>query len=257
MSIWSTPGLKQVRQSAFLNTRFRIGYGAYWGCFPSRSAAESFLSKPKRATYDSDRVVTINLETFQAVHPFDWPVMFFLQRFHQERQLKVVTDFGGHVGVKYHAYRNAMPLPPGIAWQVVDVPAICREGRRRIRPDDAGLSYHESLDTAADCDVLLCSGSLQYSDRFVDQIVADMRTAPRMIIINKVSVSDQDFYTLESFDRERMPHRVVTDGYLTKVREGLGYEKLNQWDIPGRRFKVPHQTGELRAGMIGQAWIRA
>lgn len=76
MSIWSWPGLKQVRQSAFLNTRLRIGYGQFWGCFDSRSIAEEFLAKSKIVTYDSDGVVDINIETFQAVHlfGFSWQV---------------------------------------------------------------------------------------------------------------------------------------------------------------------------------------
>ena len=256
MSIWSWPGLKQVRQSAFLNTQLRIGYGQFWGCFDSRSIAEEFLAKSKIVTYDSDGVVDINIETFQAVHLFDWPVMFFFQKLHSERKLKVVTDFGGHVGAKYYAYRNVIPLPSDIKWQVVDVPAICKKGRQTIKQGDVGLSYHENIYSTESCDVLLCSGSLQYSDKFVDQVVKELPSYPEIIIINRMSVSNRSFYTLEAFNKKRMLHRVVTDRYLSEALEGIGYKKLNQWDIPHRNFTVQHQKGKQDVEMIGQIWVR-
>lgn len=255
--IWSIPVLKQARRSDLLNDLFRIGYGRHWGCFETRQAALAFLAGRPRADYDDDEIVQINLEKFKEVQVFDWPVMFFLERLIKEGSLAAVTDFGGHVGVKYYAYSGYLTYPEGLLWQVVDVPAVCREGVAR-RPDWASaLRFHETVGETVPCDLLLCSGSLQYAELSLKQIVAQLTRPPPLIIVNKVALARSGgFFTLESFGRGRMPYRVFGEGEFADFRDSLGYTLQARWDIPDRNFEVPSRQGTRSVCVVGEAWMR-
>lgn len=217
--------------------------------------AENFLSKSKRAHYDSPEIVEVNLELFRHVHLFDWPVLYALQRLAAEGKLKSVVDFGGHVGAKYYAYRSVMDFPWDLKWQVVDVPAVCAEGSRRLKPEDSNLSYSEDIGKIDACDVLFCSGSLQYSDEHLFRLLAEIPLRPQVIILNKVAVSDDMFYTLESFEIGRMPYKIVTQDYLDDVRRQFDYRKSIQWSIPEMNFTVPHKGGKSAVRMMGEIWV--
>jgi putative methyltransferase (TIGR04325 family) len=165
-----------------------------------------------------------------------------------------VTDFGGHLGVKYHAYRPLLDLPDDLRWQVVDVPAVCREGRRRVG-GKGPLTFHEDAKASAPCDVLICSGVLQYVEMPVDTIVDQLPSKPPAILLNKVAVTEGDsFFTLETFGTGRMPYRVASSSELTKARERLGYKLLSRWEIPHRAFTVSAARGRHSVKMIGEAW---
>lgn len=256
-SIWSMPILRQARRSGLLNDLFRIGYGRHWGCFETKAAAIAFLAGRPRADYDDDEIVQVNLEKFKEVQTFDWPVMFFIDRLIRAGELSAVTDFGGHVGVKYYAYGTYLTYPEGLRWQVVDVPAVCREGIAQRPGWASALSFHETLGETTPCEVLFCSGSLQYADLSLEQIVSQLPQPPRTIILNKVALAPSSgFFTLESFGRGRMPYRVFGEGELVEFRNALGYALLARWDIPDRNFVVPGRSGARAVKVVGEAWLR-
>jgi putative methyltransferase (TIGR04325 family) len=253
---WRLPGLKQVRRSGPVNALFRLGYGPHWGRFATREEAVAFLRPSGRVTYDNEAIVPINLESFCQTHLFDWPVLFALEQMLSRGQLATVTDYGGHVGAKYRAYRRHLDFPDDLRWQVVEVPAMVREGRRRAAAEGlAALSFHEDASTTAPCDVLLCSGVLQYLDRDIADLVTALPARPRRIILNKVALVEGDgFYTLESFGIGRMPYRIMGRSQLERAREALGYEVVAQWDIPSRNHVIPSARRTDQITMIGESW---
>jgi len=254
--VWRLPVLKQLRRSGRLNQLLRLGYDAHWGHFSSRKDAESFLRPSRKITYNNEDIAQINIESFSQTHLFDWPVMFFLQRLANEGKLSVVTDLGGHVGVKYLAFRPHMNFPQDLVWQVVDTPAICKEGRRRQSADTQALRFHEKAEDTQPCSVLICSGVLPYLDMPLEQAVRDLPAPPRTIILNKVAVTQgEGFYTLESFGGPgRMPFKITTVAEIERIRKRLGYKLLSHWDIPHRAFKVASAKGTHAVHMVGQAW---
>ncbi|MBR0646530.1 methyltransferase, TIGR04325 family [Plastoroseomonas hellenica] len=255
--LWSLPGLSRIRRSGRLNALLGRSHGSHWGRFPTREAAAAYMRPSAQLDYDDDRVVDMNVESFSRIHLFDWPVMFHLQRMIARGELRRVTDFGGHVGVKYLAYRDALGFPDDLVWQVVDVPAMCRAGRRRSA-DIPQLRFHEALEDTMPSDVLLCSGSLQYVDAPLDQILARLPAPPPVILLNKVSVTEAaGFFTLESFGLGRMPHHVVALRELDMLRQRCGYELEARWDIPDREFEVQAADGRQTVQMIGEVWRRA
>ncbi|HEY4253622.1 MAG TPA: methyltransferase, TIGR04325 family [Roseomonas sp.] len=253
-SLLRLPGLKQLRASGRLNALLRLCHGSYWGMFPTREAALAYRRPSAKVAYDDDRIVPINLDVFSRIHLFDWPLLFHLEQMIKRRALRRVTDFGGHVGVKYHAYRQAMQFPDDLLWQVVDVPAMCQEGRRRAA-DLPQLRFHENLDETLPADVLICSGSLQYVGAGLDEILARSPAPPPRILLNKVAVTDeQDFFTLESFGIGRMPYQVMALPTLDALRERCGYVLERRWELPDRNFTVQAPGGRQLVQMIGEAW---
>lgn len=201
-------------------------------------------------------MAVMNVEAFSTVHSFDWPVMFFMMDLKRRGRLTTVTDLGGHLGVKYHAFRKFLDLPKDTSWQVVDVPAVCKEGRRRQRSGETSLQYFEDSEKTAPCDVLLCSGVLQYLDYSLAEAVARLPSRPRLILLNKVAISKGSaFYTLESLGRARIPYHVTTIADLDRAREALGYRLLSRWSIPDRTAEAATAKGKQLIESIGEAWI--
>ncbi|MET0547016.1 MAG: methyltransferase, TIGR04325 family [Caulobacterales bacterium] len=255
LSPWKLPVLKQLRQCGWLNEKLRLGFGPYWGMFPSRGEAEQFLRPDRRASPDDDELAEMNADIFSTVHPFDWPMLFFLGQMQKRERLKTITDFGGHVGVKYHAYKTQMAFPPDFLWQVVDIPAVCKAGRRRQGDDKTNLVYHENLKDTAPCDVLICSGVVQYLDHSLSDVIKRLPQRAGMVLLNKVAVTEGPaFYTLESLGFVRVPYLVTTIPALDAIREEHGYRLLARWEIPDRVFTIAHQRGHRNMRMIGEAW---
>jgi putative methyltransferase (TIGR04325 family) len=255
--LWNLPGLRRIRSSGRLNAWLGRSHGSHWGRFPTREAAAAYMPIKAQIDYDDDRIVEMNVESFSRVHLFDWPVMFHLQRLIAGGGLRRVTDFGGHVGVKYLAYRDTLRFPVDMIWQVVDVPAMCRAGRRRS-VDTPQLRFHEALEDTQPSDVLLCSGSLQYVEEPLDRLLARLPAPPPTIVINKISVTEaESFFTLESFGLGRMPHQVLSQAELDALRQRCGYGLETHWDIPDREFEVLAADGRRPVRMIGEVWRRA
>ncbi len=254
-TIWKLPGLGQLHQSGIANTLFRKGKAPYWGRFKTSRDAIDTLPVSRRGSFDNELMASRNIETFSSIHLFDWPVMFFLQKQMEESHLRVVTDFGGHIGVKFYAYRKLLNFPADLTWQVVDVPAMVREGRRRLPPDVHALQFFERAEETVACDVLLCSGVLQYVDATVEEIVVRLPRKPRWIVLNKVNISQgETYFTLEDHGRYTLPFRVIAPKELEQARNRLGYTLTASWTIPYRDIVVHSSQGTDLTPMIGEAW---
>jgi putative methyltransferase (TIGR04325 family) len=93
----------------------------------------------------------------------DYPLLYLLRRILAPDS--VVFDFGGHVGVSYHAWRGYLEYGPALRWIVHDLPAVTRAGEliARERPSP-GLGFTNDLGAARDATFFLAAGSLQFVD---------------------------------------------------------------------------------------------
>ncbi len=254
--LFKLPGLKQLKASSVARSLLSGKIGPYRGRFKSSQEATESLPAARRSTYDNDEFVSINVESFSQVHSFDWPVLFFLQRLIHERALRVVTDFGGHVGVKFYAYRGLLDFPEDLRWQVVEVPAMVREGRRRVPAGVTSLEFFERLEETTACDVLICSGALQYAGVPLTELVERAPQKPKVVVLNKVPVSSRgaDFFTLERFGATAIPNHIFSAEMLDEARLRLGYTLAASWTIPDRDFAVLSSWSATWVGMVGQIW---
>lgn len=252
---WTLPGVTRIRRSRYLNTLLRRGHGSHWGRFATYEEAAAYLPASRRVGYDCPEIVRVNMETLSQIHLSDWPVLFFLQRA-IDAGLRSMVDFGGHVGVKYAAFKRHIDLGPEFKWQVMDVPAVCAEGRNQSGAAHEHLSFHEDVADIASCDILLCSGALQYARLSLSDLVAGLPTRPRLILVNKVGVVDGDgFFTLEDFGYGRMPYQVFPRDHFPGLLDTLGYDRVGQWTIPDREFAVRSARGDEWVSQFGGAWM--
>ena len=254
-NVSTLPGYRQLRQSGMLDFIAGKEFGHYRGRFKTSLEARNSLPVSRRATYDNEALVSIGVESYSTIHLFDWPVLGFLQKLMSHNQLRVVTDFGGHIGVKFYAFQGMLDFPKDFRWQVVEVPAMVREGRRRVPPGVNSLAFFERLEETAPCDVLLCSGSLQYVDSTIEEIIDRLPQRPSMVFVNKVPVSkERGFFTVETFVKS-LPCHIFGPNELEKARRNLGYKLAANWPIPHRDFVVLSSKGMEKVQMVGEAWM--
>ena len=91
-------GVARLRQHSPRPTRFA-------GDFPSVEAARLSLSAQQLAGYDHDAVVDVSFELMTRVALWDYPVIYWLRRLGG-----AVLDAGGHMGTKYIAFADKLPL---------------------------------------------------------------------------------------------------------------------------------------------------
>lgn len=232
------------------------GLGSYWGRFETREDAVAFLPEHLRSTYDNPKIVDLNVDVFRSVNLFDWPVLFYLQQMIGNGLLTSLTDFGGHVGVKYEAYCPLLDFPSGFAWQVVEVPSMVAAGRKRAGSDHPSLKFFERPEDTCPCDVLLCSGVLQYSPLTIDEIINRLPRRPKMVILSRVAVHDiESFFTIENFIDVKIPSRVFGAADIEQFREKAGYTRCIRWPIPYRDFEIPFERSVSTVNMIGEVWL--
>ena len=256
-NVWKTPGFKQLRQSPRINALLGTGYGTHWGLFTSSQEAQEYLRASIRSTYNNDAIVKFNIDQYYGIKIYDWPVLFFLQDLLTRNELRTVTDFGGHVGVKFYAYRELLGFPADFQWQVFDLPAMIAEGRRRLPPEEHALRFFDDLESTRPSDVMIFSGVLQYLDSSIQEMLDRLPSRPSMIILNKVAVHDtESFYTLENYGNHWLAYHVVTLKDLEESRTALGYELVSSWTVP-REITVNSARGRRTVRTIGQVWRRS
>jgi putative methyltransferase (TIGR04325 family) len=254
-SLKSLPVIAPLAAAAYRYAFFRRNRGRFFGVFDSAEAARRAAERT-RTSYDDPSIVDINLRSFLALHLFDWPVLHHLYRAVRESGVQSLVDFGGHVGVKYYAMREHLPLEPAFRWQVVEVPAMVAEGRRRqAELGIEQLAFHETIEQAGPAQLLLCSGALQYCGVGLAELIGRMRERPSVVIVNKLPVSDRGgFFTLESFGDPKLPYHVLDRADHRRSMEQAGFHLASEWRLPERDFSVPYSSPTRSAQLLGEVW---
>lgn len=235
-------GLVRLRAAAGRTPRFS-------GAFSTREAALSAVRDVQRAGYDSETVADVSFAEMCEVAPWDYPVMFWLDRL-LPREGRVI-DAGGHLGTKFIAFRPYIPLDH-VSWTVQDLPGIVRAAKKM---QEAGripqeIAFADSLSGLGGPDVLLASGLMQYLDRPLAQMLADLDAPPRHIVLNKVALRDgPPLFTLERIGAQQVPYQIRDRAAWLAELEATGYRLRDSWDIPelGHVITTHPWTGRSRS----------
>lgn len=206
------------------------------GAFATRADALASLPTSQRAAYDRDDVAEVAYDVMTQVAPWDYPVLFWLDRCVAQTASRPVSvlDAGGHLGTKYSAFSNHLPMER-FDWHVWDLPAILRAGRAWQTDGrlPTGILFADTPGDPGPVDVLLASGLMQYIDRSLGDLLAEMAAPPRWIILNKVAVRQQGaIVTLEQIGPARVPYQIRDAVAWSTELQGLGYEMRDSWTIP-------------------------
>jgi putative methyltransferase (TIGR04325 family) len=235
------PGMTSLRRRLY-DRRVRTSAAwRFWGVFASReeaaARAKAFGTRP--TGYDTSGMADRGRELYERMHSFDYPALLWLLR-GLEDGCRTVVDLGGHLGVKYRAYRRLWDLPSDLRWIVCETPDVV-EASRKLAPEDVppGLSFTVDRSCLADADVLFASGVLQYLDDSLPAILGALPRKPRHLVLNKVPLSDgPEIWTIQNAEALVTYHIMNRERFL-EAMAGLGYRLLDSWTVSAYGARIP------------------
>lgn len=229
----------------------------FMGSFDSFAAAEANAPPGKAVSYD-DAEAAKTLYSHQ-LYFYDYPALFWIQRSLGDG-LRSVFDLGGHVGIKYYAFRRVLDCPTDLRWTVCDLPGVVATGRELAieRGSPPQLGFCTDFREASGCDVLYASGSLQYLPTTITEILAALPVKPRRIILNTTAVHpDRTIFTLNSVGFAVCPYRIERHDDLMAELAGAGYKRRDAWRNEGKPIEVPFVDGGDKPYYAGCCFDRA
>ncbi|MEJ7688645.1 MAG: TIGR04325 family methyltransferase [Variovorax sp.] len=232
-----------VRESAY-RRRFidNCNENLFMGSFDSFAAAQAGAPPEKPVGYDHPPAVA--LYSHQLAF-YDYPGLFWIGH-SLEDGMRGIFDLGGHLGIKYYAFRRLLGYPIDLRWTVCDVPTMVKAGRDLAlqRNVSAQLGFTTNFADASGCDVLYASGSLQYLPMRISEIIAALPVRPRRIVLNTTAVHpDRTLYTLNSIGFAICPYRIQQHDQLIAELAASGYKRRDAWRNEGKRIEVPFVEG--------------
>jgi putative methyltransferase (TIGR04325 family) len=212
----------------------------YCGHYASYAQALASIDPDRRAGYDNSESGALYRDRIRRVFPSDYPAMFWLERAFAAGARRVL-DVGGHVGIAYYAYQRYVPFPPDVAWQVLDVPAVVAAGREFAQENDPArrLRFIDSFAAADACDLLFASGSLQYLEPTLAELLATMAKPPARVIVNLLPLhASTSFFTVQGIPSATSPYRITREGEFLADMRALGYKVLDRWDNAEKACRV-------------------
>ena len=213
----------------------------FYGVFDSADAAARSAPSTRPLGYDNEASTTLYDFHLVRVFAYDYPVLYWLRRSFDDG-LSQVIDIGGHIGIKYYAFRRYLDYPPGFHWQVCDVPSVAARGREvaASRDPQRRLSFVSTPSDARPGDLLLLSGSLQYLPLSIGELLGALSAAPRRIIVNITPIHpERTFFTLNSIGTAFCPYRVVSEADALAQFAAHGYKPVDRWECPGKPMNIP------------------
>jgi len=238
-SLLQFPARESAYKRKFLNN---TDENLFMGSFESFAAAEAGAPSSKAVGY-------ANADAGELYSPqiyfYDYPGLFWLGR-SIDAGLTRVFDLGGHVGIKYYAFRRVLSYPSTLRWTVCDVPGVVESGRAMAVKREATqqLGFTTDYHDASGCDVLYVSGSLQYLPVRMDTILSELAVKPRRIVMNTTAVHpERTIYTLNSIGIAVCPYRIQHHDELLADLSRSGYRKRDVSRNEGKPIEVPFVEG--------------
>ena len=204
----------------------------FLGAYLSYEEAMEAAARRGAAGYDHEDVAEVSFDEMCEVAPWDYPVLFWMRRLSDD--VTSVIDAGGHMGTKFRAFRDLLPVSDDLQWIIYDLPAIVRAGRRRAEADRlVGLRFVDRLEAASVADLFLASGLLQYLDVPLSVLLGRLQRLPSHLIVNKVALrGGESVVTLEQIGNARVPYQIRNEAGFLRDVECLGYRLVDRWTIP-------------------------
>ena len=177
----------------------------FLGSFESFAAAEANAPPSKAVGYDHAEAAGLYSPQ---IYFYDYPGLFWLGR-SIDAGLTRVFDLGGHIGIKYYAFRRVLSYPDSLRWTVCDVPSVIEQGRVAVVVGESELA-----------------------------------AKPRRIVLNTTAVHpERTLYTLNSIGVAVCPYRIEHHEGLLATLTQAGYKRRDVWRNEGKPIEVPFVSG--------------
>lgn len=235
--------LKALYERRFVREKPRTNL--YRGVFPTFADALANVPSSRPLGYDHAATAAMYRDRTRRVYISDYPLLFWMRTLF-ESGCASVFDLGGHIGIGYYAYQRYLRYPPALRWLVHDVPAVITSGREWADQNDPErrLAFTSRREDAEGMDLLFASGSLQYLDYTLADLLAPMARRPAHLLINLLPVHmSLSYFTVQNMGAAYCPYRISAEpAFLGGLRE-LGYVLKDRWENPDRRCEIPHHRG--------------
>ena len=215
----------------------------FMGSFENLASARASAPPSKLVGYDNAESA-LSLYSHQ-IYFYDYPALFWLGQSLDTGYTRIF-DLGGHIGVKYYAFRRVLHYPEALQWTVCDVPSVVQAGMETAlqRKVTHQLAFTTDLGDASGCDVLYASGSLQYLPERIGEIIGLFKLKPKRIILNITAVHPEyTIYTLNSIGFAVCPYRIQQHDELLSELRLCGYKRRDSWRNEGKTIKIPFVRG--------------
>jgi putative methyltransferase (TIGR04325 family) len=218
-----------------------IGYEGWRYCHGvHRSFAESRAAIPSRRKVGFDNLESADLyaQELDRVKPSDYAAFFWLRPLLPE--IRRVFDFGGNKGWAYYAFRRYLTFPEDFSWTVYDVPAVVSAGQKLAPSRNAShLAFTTSFSVAEGCDLFYTSGTLQFVEQELAELLSSLKSLPPHLLINRVPLSAKPtYFTVHDFGPGCCPYRIANHEEFCKSLKSLNYEIVDSWPCAESWCKV-------------------
>ncbi|MDX2505743.1 MAG: amino acid adenylation domain-containing protein, partial [Gammaproteobacteria bacterium] len=236
---------EQKEYEAYFSTT--TGNNLFRGVYPDIKTALSTAPDTKDTGYDHTETAKMYKDRLDRIYPSDYPVIFWLERAFEAGASSII-DFGGHVGVAYYAYQKYISYPENLDWLVCDVEEVTLEGKRLAkRKETNNLNFTTEVINGDGKDIFFASGSLQYMENTLAEMLADYKNKPQHIIANLLPVHDEEeFYTLQNIGFSFCPYHIFKTEAFVDSLLSIGYEIVDQWENAEKKCQIPfHERHSL------------
>lgn len=259
--------LKQVFKELVNNFPILSDYYAYHRLFPRtvnafRGAFSSFdealkaVPQQTLAGYNHSDLhnAPVKLNCTQAdmekLNPIDYPVLVWLRTAFEDSS--TVCDLGGNTGNSYYAFRRYIPYPENLQWTICDLPEAVKAGEAmRQHTDCPGLSFTSDLATVEQSEIFLTCGAIQYMEPSLPDLLSQLKTQPRHLIVQRVAFYDgEEYFTLQNLWGAYAPYKIFNDAGFVAAIASLGYELVDRWHID-RPCVIPFHPERFVEGQSG------
>ncbi len=220
----------------------------HWGVFDSfksaRAYAEKFGANTRYVVDHEER-----LQNHLTLRPHDYPILYWLTRLLPTIGHGGLVDFGGSIGVSYYAYRDRLPLPPGMRWIVCDLPEVVAQGQAFADAHGVQeLRFTDRIEIIDDAGILFTAGCLQFVEESLAEILGALDKPPHHVLINRLALTDRASYvTLHNTGFSISPCRVDNATAFVASLAVLGYLCEDCWRCLENPVDVPfHPECALR-----------
>lgn len=234
------PAIRALAEARYERYFATTEYPCYRGVFESFQQARASSPAASRVGFNTEETNADFGDRFDRLFGYDYPVLFWLRTLFPD--VSSVFDWGGHLGIHYHAYKKYLNYPVGTRWTVCEVPKVAEEGNRQVAArGERCLEFTSRPESADGHEILMAAGSLQYIETpLLPTLVSSLQKPPRHILINKIPVYDGPaFVTLQNIGFGFAPVRVWNRANFQRDLMELGYELVDSWQVPERQLQLP------------------
>ncbi|MGH9643444.1 MAG: methyltransferase, TIGR04325 family [Terriglobales bacterium] len=235
------PPVRSILKRRYKN-RFDRAAGTlrlFHGIYPDFASALRDVPAGRLEGHDNAPSVLRLADGRLRIYPFDYPVMFWLQKLLPDCRL--LFDLGGGVGISYFGYRKYLQCPPAMTWLVGELPAAVAHGEQIAHQEGAeSLRFTTSLEELEHADILLASGTVQLIEKPFEML-RSVRRLPPHLLINKAPLYNRPAaVTLHNTGAALCASHLFNRAQFVSECQALGYELVDEWANLGLAAHVPY-----------------